>query len=217
MVTFAFTLPGLTYFKEGGPWMYALALCSIVALMVIIYKAWDFWKATGDPDTLLRQIEEHLAKGDRAGAVKLCAELDTASAAVARAALESADRGPEAVREAVQSTGTVRMARLETYLPLLSTVANIAPLIGFLGTVTGMIKAFHAIAYFGMGEPKVVAAGIAEALLTTATGLMIAIPCFAAYNYFVTRLNHLTLDMEHAGKHIINVLATGRRERSEAA
>ncbi len=217
MAAFAFTLPGLTYFKEGGPWMYALAFCSILALMVILYKLWDFWKATGDSDTMLRRIEEHLAKGDRTGAVKLCAELDTASAAVAKAALESADQGAEAVSEAAESAGTVKMAQLETYLPLLSTVANIAPLIGFLGTVTGMIKAFHAIAYFGMGEPKVVAGGIAEALVTTATGLMIAIPCFAAYNYFVTRLNRLTFEMEHVGKYIVNVLAASRREQSEAA
>ena len=213
----AFSLPGLAYFKDGGPWMYPLAFCSILALMVILYKAWDFWKASGNADAMLQAIQAHLDRGDRAGAAQLCAGDETACATVAGAALEAAQHGSAAAREAAQNAGTVKLASLETYLPVLSTVANISPLIGFLGTVTGMIKAFHAISEYGMGEPGVVAAGIAEALVTTATGLMIAIPCFAAYNYFVTRLSRMTLEMQHVGQHVINELAAGRVEESAAA
>jgi len=90
---------------------------------------------------------------------------------------------------------------------VLSTIANVAPLIGFLGTVSGMIRAFTAIAESGLGEPGVVAGGIGEALITTASGLIVAIPCFIAYSYFVARVNGLSLNMEMAGTHLVNLIA----------
>ncbi|MGD8240149.1 MAG: MotA/TolQ/ExbB proton channel family protein, partial [Armatimonadota bacterium] len=95
------------------------------------------------------------------------------------------------------------------FLPTLSTVANISPLLGFLGTVTGMIKAFAAVAAEGLGDPTTVAAGISEALITTATGLIIAIPCFAAYNYFVSRVNRFALQMEDASANVADLVTGG--------
>jgi biopolymer transport protein ExbB len=96
----------------------------------------------------------------------------------------------------------------------LATIANIAPLIGFLGTVSGMIRAFTAIAEAGLGEPGVVAAGIGEALITTASGLIVAIPCFVAYNAFVARVNALALDIDLAGTRIANLVARGGEDEA---
>jgi biopolymer transport protein ExbB len=213
----AFELPGMTYFRQGGVCMYPLLLCSVAGVAVILYKLWQLQRLSTDADPMLKAIQQYLDRGDRAGAMGFCRSLTTPNAAVALAALEAADRGPEGMREMTQHVGTLKLAELETYLPVLSTVVNVAPLLGFLGTVTGMIRAFNAIALAGLGEPSVVAGGIAEALITTAAGLLIAIPCSAAYNYFVTRVNRLALEMERVGQHMIDELTDGRRQKIAAA
>jgi len=105
------------------------------------------------------------------------------------------------------------LASLESFLPVLQTVGNVAPLLGFLGTVLGMIDAFFAVAKAGLGDPSVISAGIAEALITTAAGLIIAVPAFVFYNYFVARVNGYSLQMERAASHVVNLVGA---EGSEA-
>lgn len=201
-----FTLVG--YFARGGFWMYPLALCSLTGLAVILYKLHEFWKAGTASEDIMLKVEGQLASGDMDAAVRLCDEAPGPVAMVVGAGLVSRDRSRNSIRQAGQEAGVRAVARLENFLPTLSTVANIAPLLGFLGTVTGMIKAFGAVASEGLGDPTIVADGISQALITTATGLIIAIPCFAAYNYFVSRVNRFALQMEEASSSVAD-LATG--------
>jgi len=106
----------------------------------------------------------------------------------------------------MEAVATQEVARMERFLWILATVANIAPLFGFLGTVTGMINAFDKVAEVGLGNPKAVAGGISEALITTAAGLIIALPTQAAYNYFVTRVGKISLNMETAGAMLLETI-----------
>ena len=202
-----FTLVG--YFGRGGFWMYPLAICSLVALAVILYKLHEFWKASSISEDLMLKVEAKLAAGERDAALSLCDQSGGPLATVIGAGLLAKEPRRETVRQAGQEAGVRAVGSLEGYLPALSTVANVAPLLGFLGTVTGMIKAFAAVAAEGLGDPTTVAAGISEALITTATGLIIAIPCFAAYNYFVSRVNRFALQMEEASTTVADLTAGG--------
>jgi biopolymer transport protein ExbB len=202
-----FTL--VSYFARGGFWMYPLAICSLAGLTVILYKLHEFWRASTASDDLMLRVEGKLTAGDTDSALSLCEERAGPVALVIGAGLLARDRSRERTRQAGQEAGVRAVASLEGYLPTLSTVANIAPLLGFLGTVTGMIKAFAAVAAEGLGDPTTVAAGISEALITTATGLIIAIPCFAAYNYFVSRVNGFALQMEEASANVADLVAGG--------
>jgi len=202
-----FTL--VSYFARGGFWMYPLALCSLAGLAVILYKLHEFWRASIVSEDLMLKVEGKLTAGDTESAVGLCEKSPGPLGLVIGAGLLAKDKRREGIRQAGQEAGVRAIASLEGYLPALSTMANIAPLLGFLGTVTGMIKAFAAVAAEGLGDPTTVAAGISEALITTATGLIIAIPCFAAYNYFVSRVNRFALQMEEASASVADLVSAG--------
>jgi len=197
------------YFVKGGVCMYPLLLCSIAAVAVAIYKAWQFARLTLTADPLVEQIEGSLRSGNAQGALEAARAYTGPMGGVARALLAKAGSSREMLRETAEVAGTHEMAHLESFLPVLQTVGVIAPLLGFLGTVTGMIRAFMAVSVAGLGDPSVVSSGIAEALITTAYGLMIAIPTFAVYNYLVARVNSFALEMERAGGHLVALLAGG--------
>jgi biopolymer transport protein ExbB len=120
--------------------------------------------------------------------------------------LQKADRGPDAVEKAITTAGTIEMAFLERGLIWISSVSTIAPLIGFLGTVSGMINAFEAIATSDTVNAQLVAAGISEALITTATGLVIAIPTSIGFNYFVSTIDRFVIEMEEASSELVDEL-----------
>lgn len=197
------------YFVRGGVCMYPLALCSLMGLAVILYKLHEFWRASTVSEDLMLKVESKLAAGDRKGALELCEVSGGPLGGVIGVGLQAKQQHREGIRAAMHEAGGRAVASLESYLPALATVANLAPLLGFLGTVTGMIKAFFAVSIAGLGDPTAVAAGIAEALITTATGLFIAIPCFAAYNYFITRVNRFGLQMEEAATDVADLVAVG--------
>ena len=200
----------LDYFVRGGPWMWALLACSVIAVAVIIYKIVALWLAGRGAQRVAESVTEHVEAGELDTAQQRASESGTAVARVLQAVLASRD-SVEGPGEAAEASGAEEMAHLESGLMVLATIANIAPLIGFLGTVSGMIRAFTAIAEAGLGEPGVVAAGIGEALITTASGLIVAIPCFVAYNAFVSRVNGLSLGIELAATRVAN-LVTRRSE-----
>jgi biopolymer transport protein ExbB len=194
------------YFIRGGFWMWPLLACSVIGLAVIIYKTYDYWRAGRGADALVAEVSRLAANGGREAAIEKCSASRTCVGAVLAAVLSAPAYSRELAKEAAQAAGSKQLAALEAGLPALSTISNVAPLMGFLGTVTGMIHAFVAVSVHGLGEPHIVAAGIAEALITTATGLIIAIPCFISYGYFVSRVNSLALAMETAGTHLVNLL-----------
>jgi biopolymer transport protein ExbB len=198
----------LTLFADGGAMMYPLVLCSLIALGVIFAKFWTLWLAHRHTKRVLTEVEEMARGGRIQEAIDLASDTAGPAAAVLLAGLKRIRRVTVAegeVERAVATTGAIELGFLERGLVILATVANVAPLMGFLGTVAGMILAFASIEAAGDVDPALVAGGIKVALLTTATGLAIAIPVNIAYNYFVTRIDSLIMDMEEGTQQILNL------------
>ena len=203
-------LPGLVeYFVRGGWWMWPLLLCSVIALAMIIYKGIALWMAGRGAGAVAEETVRLVEAGKLAQAEERTGASSASVATVLGAILAAARNTHVTPLAAAEMAGTAELANLESGLPVLSTIANIAPLIGFLGTVSGMIHAFMAVAAAGLGEPAVVAAGIAEALITTAAGLIVAIPCLIAYGILMAHVNRLALSIELAGNRVISTLAAG--------
>jgi len=198
----------LSLFTDGGWMMYPLMLCSLIAVGVIIAKAWTLWIAHKGTNKVLAGVEELARAGDIDGAVALAAETPGPAAAILLAGLRRIQTMRVAsgeLEKAVTTTGAIELGFLERGLVILATIANVAPLMGFLGTVAGMILAFGAIEASGDVNPSLVAGGIKVALLTTAAGLTIAIPVNIGYNFFVSRIDQLIVDMEHGSQNIVNL------------
>jgi len=198
----------LTLFADGGAMMYPLVLCSLIALGVIIAKAWTLWLAHKGTKAVLAKVEAAARAGRIDEAIQIASETPGPTAAILLAGLRRIRLGTVSEGElprAVNTTGAIELGFLERGLFILATVANVAPLMGFLGTVAGMILAFATIERAGDVNPTLVAGGIKVALLTTATGLTIAIPVNIAYNYFVTRIDSLILGMEQGTRQILNL------------
>ncbi len=198
----------ISLFHDGGWMMYPLLLFSMVGVGVIIAKAWTLWYAHRSSRTVLGEVEEAARAGRLDDAVRIAAETPGPTAAILLAGLrrirERKLRKGE-LEQAISTTGTIELGFLERGLVILATVANVAPLMGFLGTVAGMILAFAAIERAGDVDPGLVAGGIKVALLTTAAGLIIAVPVNIAYNYFVTRIDTLIVDMEEGAQRVLNI------------
>jgi biopolymer transport protein ExbB len=156
----------------------------------------------------MQRVSTAIRGGGIQAGIDVCARTRGPVAAILHAGLLRADRGPEAVEKAIASAGAVEMAFLQRGLVAMSTVVNVAPLLGFLGTVSGMIHAFEAIAAAEQVSAKLVATGIAEALITTEAGLVIAIPVQSAMNYFISRIDRLVLEMEEASAEIVDTVTT---------
>ena len=203
----------LGLFKDGGIFMYFLVLCSLLALGVMIAKFYLLWVAHRDSKALL---EEVAVKGKIPEAldsvIKLADDTQGPVAAILSSGLRrvrDASGSQKDIEKAIQTTGTIELGFLERGMVVLATVANVAPMLGFLGTVAGMITAFGAVAEAGQIEASLVAGGIKVALITTATGLTIAIPVNIAYNFFVTRIDQLIIDMDRGADIVLDMSGPG--------
>jgi len=207
----------LSLFSDGGFMMYPLVLCSLIALGVIIAKSWTLYVAHASTKEVLSEVEEAASAGRLAEAVELAAARPGPAAAILVSGLRrllSEDVGDRELAAAIRTTGTIELGFLERGLVILATVANVAPLMGFLGTVLGMIIAFASIEAAGDVDATLVAGGIKVALLTTACGLLIAIPVNLGYNFFVSRIDTLILDMEQGAQKVLDLAWSSGRERA---
>jgi biopolymer transport protein ExbB len=198
----------LTLFADGGWMMDPLVLCSLIAVGVILAKMWTLWVAHSGTAQVLREVQEAAESGDLDAAYNIARDTPGPAAAIVLAGLRRVRNGRLTKGEletAVATTGAIELSFLERGLVILATIANVAPLMGFLGTVAGMILAFAAIEEAGTVEPSLVAGGIKVALLTTAAGLIVAVPINITYNFFVTRIDMLIVDMEQGAQKIINL------------
>jgi len=196
----------ITLFKNGGPVMWPLLVALLIAIGFSIERGVVFGVGNINAREFVLKIEAHLEKSDTKGALALCEATKGPVAAVIRAGLLRWDKGRKQVEKAIETAGAGAMSKLERGLPVLASVANIAPLMGFLGTVTGMIKSFGVIAKAGLSNPGLVAQGISEALITTASGLIIAIPALAAYNYFTSFVAKSALQMDESTSQLLDRL-----------
>ncbi|GMR13711.1 MAG: MotA/TolQ/ExbB proton channel family protein [Gemmatimonadota bacterium] len=201
----------LSLFEDGGWMMYPLVLCSLIAMGVIMAKAYTLWVAHASTKVILEETEGAARAGRVDEAIELAASRPGPTAAIVvvglrRIRTKRVHDGE--LEQVINTTGAIELGFLERGLVILATIANVAPLLGFLGTVIGMILAFAAIEAAGDVDPALVAGGIKVALLTTATGLLIAIPVNISYNFFVTRIDQLILDMEQGAQRILNLAWT---------
>jgi biopolymer transport protein ExbB len=195
-------------FADGGFMMYPLLLASLLGFGVIIAKAYVLWVARRDTHRILGEVTEMARERRLDEAIEVAERTPGPVAAILLSGLHRIreHRAGREVEMAMSSTGKIELGFLERGLVVLATVATVAPLLGFLGTVWGMIAAFAAIEVAGQVEASLVASGIKIALITTAAGLVIAIPINIAYNYFVTRIDQLILNMEEGTNAVLGLL-----------
>jgi biopolymer transport protein ExbB len=199
-------------YVTGGVFMHPILLCSVLGLAIIFERLYYFAKARTDTRRLMGELLHVLQDEGFEAAQRMLHAKRGPIAAVLHSGLLRAKKGPEAVEKAIETAASIQTAGLERGLIWLATVANIAPLLGFLGTVSGMIHAFEAIAAAEEVSAKLVATGIYEALITTAAGLIVAIPVQTAHNYFVSRIDKFVIDMEESGAELSDALGTYSRQ-----
>ena len=194
------SLPGdlLKYYIDGGPVMHGISVLSLFSLTAIIYKLIIFRRVKTNVNEFIAKVRSALLKGNVKGAVEVCEQSRSPVASITKSALLKYGQPREQVEKAMENAAIHEVAYLEKYLTVLATVANIAPLLGFLGTVVGMILSFDVIAQHGLNNPGLVAKGISVALLTTAYGLIVAFVTQPFYNYFTSKVGAYTREIETA-------------------
>ncbi len=203
-------------FLKGGLVMLPILACSIIALAIAIEKFLVIRKAKINVPAFSIKIRGILKKKDVAGAMGYCMEEKSPISNIIRRGLKKIKFGRRRVLEAIEVAGKQEISKLEKGLSTLATVAGAAPMLGFLGTVTGMIAAFMKIQELqGSASPADLASGIWEALLTTAFGLFVGIPALALYNYFVSLIKKIVLDMERVATDVLDVLDETEKDFSD--
>ncbi len=193
-------------FVEGGGFMWPILGCLVLGLAFSIERFWTLSRATTNTKKFVVQVKDSLKKGGVPAAVKLCENTRGSIASVFHAGLLRADEGIEAAEKSIMAYGAIEMGFLEKGLIWISTFISLAPMLGFTGTVQGMIQAFDAIKEAAQISPSIVAGGISVALLTTLFGLVVAMILQVFYNYFVSKVDHLVADMEESSIELIDTL-----------
>ncbi|HBC87207.1 MAG TPA: biopolymer transporter ExbB [Lentisphaeria bacterium] len=189
---------------DGGPVMWLILACSVIATFIFLEKLFYLHRVQVNVGDLVRGLINVLKRGNIVEAVSLCDDTPGPAAHVLRSAILSYEQGEEDVARSIEDAALDEIPRLEARMNILATIAYIAPLLGLLGTVFGMIEVFNQIKEIGaFVNSKNLASGISKALYTTGGGLCVAIPCYIAYNYLVSRIEAITLDMEKAASEIV--------------
>jgi biopolymer transport protein ExbB len=183
-------------FVKGGPVMIPLAILSILGVAVTIEKVLTLRGSRVIQSEIVGCIESLRTPSDIPMAIKICERFNTPFANIVRVGLEEAHEPLPIVRQIMEDTGRREVKRLERYLVVLETVAAASPLLGLLGTVLGMVEVFSVISISGVGQAGLLSGGIAEALITTAFGLVIGIPALIAYNFLDSRVQGLVIRID---------------------
>ena len=192
------------YFRQGGIFMYPLLFFSVLAATVAIERFIVFSKAKLNVSDFLTKIRKALLVNRNVKeAIKICEQSKGPVASVMKAGLLRYGHAREDIEKTIENAALYELDRLEKRLGVLATTANVAPMLGFLGTVAGMIKSFATLAEQGLTNPAAVAVGISEALITTATGLIIAIPAQLVYNWYTTKITRFVRDIETASNMLV--------------
>lgn len=208
------TLPLLLSY--GGPVLWVLLIASAMAVAVFIERFLHCHRAQINSTEFLNGVRTVLKRNNVVEALSICDATPGPVARLVKVAILNRDQGRERVREALEEAGSEEVPRLEEKLNLLATIAQLAPLIGLLGTVLGFIKMFADMQAKGLSaNVGDLSSGIWRALICTAAGLAVSIPAHAAYNYLVSRINIIVLDMERSATEIVHVVTEGRDESAK--
>lgn len=205
----------LDLLKPGGMVMFPLLLCSVLALAIIIERFWTLRASRLAPKELVNELWGWIKRKELNS--KRLKELREAApiGRVFAAGLINAKHGREIMKESIQEEASHVVHEMERFLTALGTIAVIAPLLGLLGTVIGMIKVFAQLQLEGAGNAAALAGGISEALITTAAGLTVAIPALIFHRYFLRRVDEIVVDMEQDSLRLVEILH-GDRESTSA-
>lgn len=196
---------------KGGPLMIPIAICSVIAVYILVERVLTINRAGKSPDTFMDQIKTLVAKGDINAAKVLCSQYDNPIARMIEKGLTRIGSPLKTIEASVENVAKLELFRLEKNLSVLATIAGAAPMMGFLGTVLGMVEAFISIAQEeGTISPKLLSNGIYEAMITTVAGLIVGIIAYLAYNYLVTRVSKLVHRMEYSSIEFIDLLQEPR-------
>ena len=195
---------GIQWFARGGPIMYLILTCSIIGLAVFLERLAFLRRKHLVPERFVRAVTRAWQRGEFEVAWRLCQQQDIPLTRILRAGLRKLKEGPQEVERAIEVTGSHEASVLGANLRFLGAISNIAPMLGFLGTVTGLITAFNVIAVQGTGDPKLMADGVSEALITTEFGLFVGIPALGAYHYLRAKVDRLLHEMEGVTIELLN-------------
>jgi biopolymer transport protein ExbB len=196
-----------TILASGGVMIWIILVAAAVALVVFIERALHCHRAQINSTEFLNGVRNVLKRDNVVEAISICDATPGPVARLVKAAILNRDKGRERVREAVEEAGLTEVPQLEEKLNLLATIAQIAPLLGLLGTIVGFIRAFMQIQTDGLyAHIGTLSAGIWEALICAAAGIAVAIPIHAGYNYLISRVSKIVVDMERAAGEIVNIV-----------
>jgi len=196
----------INFLIRGGPAMFGLLICSVVAVAIVIERLWFFAQQHTDTAGLLRQIGQKIEQDDLAGALRICDSNKGMLPKILRFGLERGRKGRADITDALSIALMKHLNALERNLSVIGTIAVIAPFVGLFGTVLGIIHAFDDIAIKGNSTPAVVAAGVGEALITTAAGLFVAVLAVIFFNYFKARIKAYNQEMIVAANQLAEML-----------
>jgi biopolymer transport protein ExbB len=193
--------------QHGGPMIWLLLILSAVVLVVFIERLLHYHRAQINSVEFLNGIRNVLKRENVVEALSICEATPGPVARLVRTGILTRERGREGVRDALEETGLLEVPRLEEKLNLIATIAQVAPLVGLLGTVLGFLQVFYELQNAGpFANVSSLAGGVWQSMISMAAGLAVAIPTYAGYNYLVSRVNSIVLDMEKASSEIINVV-----------
>ncbi len=200
-----------TFIENGGPVIWLILIAAATALVVFVERTLFCHRSQINSAEFLNGVRTVIKRGNVVEAISICDATPGPVARLVKAAILSRELGRERVREAVEEAGLVEVPRLEEKLNLLATIAQIAPLLGLFGTLVGFIDVFKYLQAEGLyahisGGDHSLAGGIWQALICAAAGIAVAIPAHAGYNYLVSRVNKIVLDMERAAAEIVNIV-----------
>ena len=208
-------IQGIQFLLKGGPVMWPLFLCAILAVAVMIERFIALARAAADNEGLSEQVRDLLNKGQVKEALQLCENSPGPVAGILANGIRNRHMDSDSIERAMEELALRETPLLYRRLGVLDTIITIAPLLGLLGTVTGMIKSFHVVGTSGLNQVGAITGGVAEALIATATGLAIAIVTLIGYNYLTEKVKEIISEMETRATQLMNILISLRG--SEAA
>ena len=201
----------LAFIQKGGIFIYPIILSSIVGLTLFLQKMWVLKEKNVMPEHFLRDIHKMISHNKLDSATTLAAESESSIGRIAFTALNNSHKDKESLHEDIEEAGMKEAQELGRYTEGLGTISTVSTLLGLLGTISGMIKVFSVISSQTVVNPQSLAAGISEALYTTAFGLSVAIPAFIAYKYFSSKVDNIVTDLEIEGRNLMEKVIEANR------
>lgn len=197
----------ITLIQQGGIILVIIMALSIAAVAIIVERLLYFRRIRGDETMIIARLRSTLEKRHFDEALSICESNPSPISNLMKVGIDHKDYSEEIIKASITDAANLEIPKMERFLTSLGTIAHISPLLGLLGTVTGNIQAFGVLGEFGMGgDPATLARGISEALVTTAAGIIVAVPAIIFYNYLVSKVNHTIIHLENRVSELVLLL-----------